>query len=655
MREILCLLLLIISPVLLCQETSISEKISEIAEEIAAEENDPGSIDQFSDLLYELTQDPVRINSGNETEISRLFFLTDFQVKILVDYVKTTGKIITPFEIANIPGFNRETTEMLIPFVTFEETPGASADSSNPHQVFLSNFTHKTSTPDTSYLGSQWRILTKYKISYRSFTGGFTTEKDPGEKYFSGSNRVPDFISGYLGFNGNGVIKQIIIGDFSARFGQGTNINTRLSGKLPLSSSGYVSGRSELRPYTSTDENKFFRGIAAELTYKKIDLDLFISQNRIDATMNPNSDSSGGTVKSFYTSGIHNSPLYLTKKDILKETDCGVHVSGNFRNIRSGLIISATGFSVKIEPDKSGPENLYDFTGLNNIVYTLYSNATLKKSILFGEVSVTGLKKYAAIQGISFRPSGRLNLNFLYRYYSPGFVSFRGGGPSQSSSNSNEYGIMGNMTFEAARYTFISGGTDLCYYPWLRYRNSSPSMTKRYELRIKYLPSQKINFEILFSSKSSTIDGVEENQIPSQLEILSKSLKCTVRFTPADYISFITQAGFKSVQPTGGAGFLLLQDINFKNGRFPVSVWFRYAIYNTASYESGIYAWENDLLNSYSIPVMYGNGSRSYLTASWKISRKAEIRFKYGITSSIEAKDRINNINDVRIQVRIIL
>jgi hypothetical protein len=655
MKVLLLILLFAISPAILCQETNISEKISEIAEEIASQGEENGSVDQFSDLLYELSQDPVRINSGDESEISRLFFLTDFQVKILADYVRTTGKILTPFEIANIPGFDRETTETLIPFVTFVQINRSSVDSSKPYQSLLSNFTVKTSIRDTSLLGSQWRILTKYKITYSSFSAGLTTEKDPGERYLSGNKKFPDFISGYLSFNGNGVMKQIIIGDFSARFGQGTNINTRLMGKLPLSSTGYLSGRNEIRPYTSTDENKFFRGIATQLTYKNFDLDLFISQNQIDAAINQDPDSSGVTIRSFYVSGLHNTSSGLLKKDILKETDYGVHLSANYRNIRSGIVLSGTRFSALIEPDKTAPENLYDYAGTKNDVYTLYYNATFKKSIFFGEMSATVNMKYAAIQGISFRPASRLNLNLLCRFYAPGFVSFRGGGLSQGSSNSNEYGILGNMTFEAARYTFLSGGVDLCYYPWLRYRNSSPSMTKRYELRIKYSPSQKMNLEVLYSSRSSTVDGNPENQIPSPVESLSRSVRCSARYTPNESVSFITQAGYKIVQPSGGTGFLLLQDINLKKSGLPVSIWFRYAIFNTASYESGIYTWENDLLNSFSIPVLYGNGSRSYLMVSWKPSRRAELRFKYGITSSIGANNILKNSNEFRIQAKLAL
>jgi hypothetical protein len=81
----------------------------------------------------------------------------------------------------------------------------------------------------------------------------------------------------------------------------------------------------------------------------------------------------------------------------------------------------------------------------------------------------------------------------------------------------------------------------------------------------------------------------------------------------------------------------------------------RYGIYNTGGYDSGIYTWENDLLNSFSIPVMYGSGNRRYIMASWKIKERAELRIKYGVTSTSVINGRMKDINEIRIQFRIMI
>ena len=49
----------------------------------------------------------------------------------------------------------------------------------------------------------------------------------------------------------------------------GTNINTGLRSGLSLTASGYLSGGDDIRPYTSTDENNFFRGVAVQFQVKK--------------------------------------------------------------------------------------------------------------------------------------------------------------------------------------------------------------------------------------------------------------------------------------------------------------------------------------------------------------------------------------------------
>jgi hypothetical protein len=237
-----------------CQETKLPERIISIAEELASDESDPEAVATYIERLHELAENPVRLNSSDENEISRLFFLSDFQVKILVDYVHSFGRIISLFEIANIPGFDRETAEMLIPFVTLETKSGMSSDSARWRNVSVNNVQFKSGIKDTTSLGPPWKMLTKYKFSDGPFAGGLTVKKDPGEKFLSGSPPLPDFLSVNLAYYGKGVIRRIIAGDFSARFGLGTNLNTGIRTGLSLASSGYLSAKDEIIPYTSTDE-----------------------------------------------------------------------------------------------------------------------------------------------------------------------------------------------------------------------------------------------------------------------------------------------------------------------------------------------------------------------------------------------------------------
>jgi hypothetical protein len=110
---------------------------------------------------------------------------------------------------------------------------------------------------------------------------------------------------------------------------------------------------------------------------------------------------------------------------------------------------------------------------------------------------------------------------------------------------------------------------------------------------------------------------------------------------------------FKTVAPSGSRGMILCQDISYIFRKIPVTIWVRFCIFKTDNWDSRIYTYENDLLYSYSIPALYGEGSRSYIMVKWKIGDYAELRIKYGITSSVTTGKSLENTEEIKMQFRI--
>ena len=72
----------------------------------------------------------------------------------------------------------------------------------------------------------------------------------------------------------------------------------------------------------------------------------------------------------------------------------------------------------------------------------------------------------------------------------------------------------------------------------------------------------------------------------------------------------------------------------------------RLSYFNTEGYDSRIYAFENDVLYSYSIPVFFDKGYRYYLNLHYKINRKLNLWGRFAQTI-YEGKSEIGSGLDV--------
>jgi len=635
------------------QSVNLTDIISHVIEEIASDASDTEEAALYTEKLQDLADDPVNINSSDPDEISRLFFLSDFQVRSLIDYTRNTGRILTIYEITAIPGFDRELAAMMVPFINIENNSVISSSGGRWRNSFITSLSCRTGATDPTYTGSPWKSLTKYKFAAGSLSGGFTMEKDAGEKFFNHNTLIPDFFSANICYTGKGIIRKIIAGDFSARAGQGTNLNTGIRTGLSLVSPGFMAAKNELKPYTSTDENNFFRGTAMAVRIRNVSASFFFSLNSLDAATDSTDGKQEDYIISLGKTGLHNTQASLQKKDAVSITTWGLNISYDYRNIRLGFSGVSDKLSLRMEGAGNSPRDLFDFKGYHNSVYSAFYNSTIKNFLLFGEISLNENGKHAIVQGIAAKPAGRLTFNLLYRNYSPGYTSFHGKGPGVSSETANEEGMLGNFTFEAAKHLFITGGCDISKFKWLRYRCSAPSYAIKKVLLARYAPSGKLAMEALYNYKFAMVDNPGTGGIKMQTPLISRIVRGTIKYSPADNISFTTRIDHKMISHSSDRGILMLQDLKFFMKKISLTVWMRYCIFNTDSYNSRIYTYENDLLYSFSIPALSGSGSRSYIMIKWDAGKTAEMRLRYGITSTGTVITDTGCREDIKIQVRL--
>ena len=110
-------------------------------------------------------------------------------------------------------------------------------------------------------------------------------------------------------------------------------------------------------------------------------------------------------------------------------------------------------------------------------------------------------------------------------------------------------------------------------------------------------------------------------------------------------------------------GFLGFADIGYKPMLKPFSGILRLQYFETDGYNSRLYAYENDVLYSYSIPAFFDKGFRYYLNLNYDLTRKLTLWVRWAQTIFRDKKsigsglDEIegNSRSELRLQVRLIL
>lgn len=640
--------LLIIIPALFlnplfCQEEN--QAFRESVEEIMAlsDDADPATL---LEELAELKESPVNINSGEMKEIARLFFLTEFQVMVLADHVSKNGQVVTLYELALLPAFDRNTVMMMAPYISLQP---AAEPAGRSYGRTTATLTASTRSNPAESEKEGVRLLLKLKHERSRFGFGLTAENDPLEQFSLRGRPGPDFLSGYLEFQGKGLIDRIIIGDYALRTGEGLVFNSSRWMGSWLSSPSFMSGRSTAAPYTSTEENSFFRGVSLTLGSMNAGAVFFASSNNIDARIICDEDSAVTGVSNLVSGGLHVTESQLEARNSLTETITGLHLTAGADKIRGGVTASATWFSMPFRPDKSKPENLHAFEGSRMLNLAADFRAGTGPVLLFAEAGLSIPGSCAATAGLRAKPSGRVTFNLLARHFSPDYHAFHSGAFKAGSGSGNETGVAASMHLEAARHLFVTAAADHYRIPWLRYRSSAPSYGSRIEIKGEYMPRDDISLRLSYTSSSREYDSASETGTAVSVINTRQQLSFVLNCNPVKGLRLTTRASASFISPSRENGYLLCQDFSYSLRKFPLRIWFRYALCSTDGWDSRLYAWENDLLASFSVPALYGEMTRSFLMLSWEPADWVEARLKYACTESITGLK-----HELKMQIRIV-
>ena len=618
------------------QLDSSSTITEDVLNNILIEPDEETNSDELVDVIEDLIRNPIDVNTADVIELCKFPNMDGQSAQRIIEHRNKFGYFFSPTELFAILELDKSLIESILPFIKTSK-PKENIEQHEEIVINSESFFKKSKfalrsrvTNDIQnrdgfesgkYEGSKLKSYNRFFYNYdKNYQAGLLIEKDAGELSYA------DFTSFHLQVKDIGFLKTFVAGDYILEFGQGLALWSPFGFSKGADAIFPVKKRSRyLRPYTSAAEYRFFRGASARVIFEDFSLTAFYSNNTFDATVDPVT----GEITSVGQTGFHRFESELNKKGAAKSKLIGGVLDYKFLGkMDVGIIYYNASF------DKNfASSSIYDLSGDNFNYLSAYYDLNFSKINFFGEASYDGTS-VASINGIQFS----VNRDFIFtsslRSYPRNYNNIYGFGFSERSGKiNNEIGIYSGIKWKIP-FGVLNLYYDIFKFP---YRTSENSLSSEgNELLFDFVSSPIPKFEIRLRYKYENKEITElisfDEEIVRRLKQiirtelvynLSKDLRLKTRIEYNHF--FIKDAGVKE------DGFLVFQEVRFVP-RKNISLYGRIIFFQTDSFNSAVYEYENDLLGVMPNLAMYGKGVRWYLIVKYKPLKYLSISVKYSET-----------------------
>ena len=635
------------------QQLILPPSLEEIIEEIAANAEEDLDLSVIIDDLYFLWEYPLDINQASREDLSRLYLLNDFQIDRLLAYVRRYPPVLSVFELIYIEGFSSDLVRKISPFLSIGEKPPAAKLSLNKslkygrHQIYLrtqqvleeqkgfSSISDSAlaASPNSRYLGSRQKIYSRYLFSSGNrIFWGITAEKDAGEEFFRASNKSGfDYYSAHVYIRELGKIKRLALGDFHVRFGQGLVLWPGFSTGKSADVLNIKKNPRGLIRYASTDENLFMRGAGTTISVaEKFDVTLFFSFKQIDASVSGIDSATNRIteVSSLQNTGLHGTPSQVKNKNVLGEYIAGSNVTWKGNHFNSGFTAIYYRYSAPLIPAER-IYNQFDFRGQENYNISADFQTSLNNIQLFGEIALSQSGGSALLAGLLANAGPRVTLASAFRRYTRDYQAYFSNAFGENTRNNNETGAYTGIVLLPLPRWKVSAFMDIFSFPWLKFGAYTPSQGYDYLVQADFSPSRNTSMYFRVKQKNKPLNAlIEEPFVRQTEEIRNTNFRYQINYRVLPTLELRNRIEFVSYQRESQAsenGFLIYQDVIYRPENIPISLSFRYAMFETDSYNARMYAYENDVLYAFSVPAYYDQGTRTYLNISYSLKKGIDL------------------------------
>jgi len=622
------------------------EVYEELTTALSADDDDDGTAVPTAEENYELLQQmadhPLDLNTATREELEQLPFLTDMQVADLIAYRDRYGSLRSMAELRMLRSMDYAQLALLPYFASVNVVGNDVADYRTrfPRLDTIARHGRHQLTATArlpfydrrgdrnGYLGYKYRHWLRYEFSYgQRLRFGLTASQDAGEPFMAGRNRWGyDSYGYYLELQRlTPLMEQLLVGKYRLTTGMGLIANSSFSlGKLATLQSLGRTTRT-LRPHTSRSEADYLQGVATTLRLARpLRLTAFVSYRPIDATLNSDSLRSAATL---ITSGYHRTPTEMLKKHNTHLTTAGAALSLRTGGFRLGANAVYTHIDRPLEPNRQTLYRRHYAHGSNFTNASIDYAYTHHYFAVSGETATDAHGHLATLNALSLRPSESVAVVALQRFYSYRYTSLHAHAFSEGGHVQNESGLYLGLTWTPLRRLQLQAYADYASFPWARYLVSQPSHAVDLLVQAQYTPD-RWTLTARYRAHLRQKDNADKTALTSCDD---HRLRLTAVYVAPKGWSAKTQADcVQNVYKQTSRGFALSEQLGWQRAWLTLSL--SAAYFDTDDYQSRISLYERHLYGDFAFPTYYGQGIRLALMATANPLRSLQLSLRLGYT-----------------------
>lgn len=615
---------------------------------------------RLSEQFASLAENPLDLNTASTSELSTLPGLSSGQAHRIVQFRTREGAFAEVNGLHSVEGISIQTVQSIRPFLIVDSStenfgsvpfPSFSTITSNLELEISQRYTRGLELGrgfrENRFLGPPGRFTSRILLHFkRRIQIGLTLDKDPGEpvRWAPATDTYGfDHVAGSAALRDLGILETLVLGDFSAQFGQGVALWQGIrfgKGRDPV---GPIlrSGRG-LLPYRSASETGYFRGAGATFDLPgNVFLTAFASHRQRDASpdslFSPENPSEPIVLtRTISAGGRHRTSSELARKGTFGETVFGGALEYRSPSFHAGVVGYRARFDLPLRPENR-PYRQFRPSGRRTFMTSAYATGYLSDYILFGEIAFAPNGNMGGMAGAALDQGDALQAVVVGRYYPSNFPNFHGNSFGERGTPQNEIGFYTGLQLQVARNWQIQAYYDQFRSPWLRYNVPLPSSGSEARVVFTYTPRPWLSTYLQGKVQREDVSTTHVGPGRRRLEGLGRERRYTTRlhteYSFSDALSLRTRLEFSHYfgPETSANGIFLSQ--GFRLTPYPsFQIDTQIALFDTDGYAARIYAYERDLRYSFSVPVFFDKGRRSYILVRYDVGSSWTLEAKYGVT-----------------------